>query len=219
MAVFLGLTVILPVIVSSPAAAHARHESTHAHGQASPEKSLGRFDAWQAYVMMQGGQKTCYMVTTKTVQAARWARAQPYIMITHRPVEASTDVFSYNAGTRLDSGRGAAIRVGTTDFDLFAVHDVAWARLVQTDHAIAAALIGKTQPAVPSTVRVTAWPDRAHTAALVDVFDVTGAPAAYHAIGVACGLIQERRAPAHHRHAHRQPVHRAAPHDAALPKS
>jgi|GEM_PF-259784 hypothetical protein len=147
------------------------------------EKDLGTFGSWRAYAYDEGGQTVCYMVTTKTVQTKGPAkRTAPYLMITHRPVEASTDVFSYGAGALLDAKHGVKLEVGKTDFDLFSVRDTAWSRDALTDHKVAAALRNSARAQVvgiSSQNRITP---------INDVFDLTGALQAYRVINKACGL-------------------------------
>ena len=156
---------------------------TAAHPSFAKEKTLGSFGAWRAYSYDEGGQTVCYMVTTKTLKSSGpKKRATPYLMITHRPVEASTDVVSYGAGTLIDSRRGIKLHVGKTIFDLFSVRDTAWARDSLTDHKLATALRN-----APKT-QATGFPDKKGISAINDLFDLTGAPLAYHAISKACGL-------------------------------
>jgi hypothetical protein len=149
---------------------------------AAKEKPLGVFGVWNAFTYEQGGQTVCYMVTTKTVKSAGPAKREgPYLMITHRPIEGSIDVFSYGAGTLLDPKRDVSLRAGKSAFDLFAARDVAWARDAQTDHKLAAAIKNA------ATAETKAIPAK-RGKAIDDVFDLKGAAAAYNAIGKACGL-------------------------------
>jgi hypothetical protein len=147
------------------------------------EKLLGSFGAWQPYTSDEGGQMVCYMVTTKTNKTTGpKKRAAPYLMITHRPIEASTDVVSYGAGVALDAKRGVKIQVGSKAFDLFSVRDTAWARDSLTDHKLASALRNAT------TAQASALSDQKGTSHISDQFDLAGMAAAYHSIGEACGL-------------------------------
>ena len=113
-------------------------------------------------------------------------------MITHRPIEASTDVVSYGAGILIQSKRGARLHIGQQAFDLFSVRDTSWARDSLTDHKIAAALKNT------STAQISAVSAKKPFTTFSDRFDLTGAEGAYQAIGKACGLIAEtRKKPAH----------------------
>lgn len=168
------------------------------------EKDLGRFGAWHAYSYNEGGQSVCYMVATKLVKSAGpKKRATPYLMITHRPVEASTDVVSYGAGTFIDSKRGARIHIGKSVFDLFSVRDTAWARDSRTDHKLAAAI--RNAP----IAQIDSFPGKKGAKKITDQFDLSGAASAYHAIGKACGLPDDtpkkatKPHAAAHRHKHR----------------
>jgi hypothetical protein len=146
------------------------------------EKALGSFGVWNTYANNDGGQMVCYMVTTNTVKSTGPAkRTSPYLMITHRPTEASRDVISYGAGANLNAKRGVRLHIGKDAFDLFSVRDTAWARDALTDHKIAAAL-RKT-----ATVTLTAFADKKGHQPIKDSFALTGTDAAYRAIGKACG--------------------------------
>jgi hypothetical protein len=146
------------------------------------EKALGSFGVWNAYANNEGGQMVCYMVTTSAVKSGGPAkRASPYLMITHRPTEASRDVISYGAGANLNAKRGVRLHIGKDIFDLFSVRDTAWARDALTDHKIAAAM-RKT-----AMVAMTAFPDKKRQKPIKDTFTLTGSDAAYRAIGKACG--------------------------------
>jgi hypothetical protein len=150
---------------------------------AAKEKNLGVFGAWHTYSYNEAGQTVCYMVTTKTLQSSGPKKhGMPYLMITHRPIEASTDVVSYGAGTMVNARHGVKMTVGKNVFDMFSVRDTSWTRDAQTDHKLAAAI--RTAP----TAQATGLPDKKAGKAIKDQFDLTGALAAYHAIGKACGL-------------------------------
>lgn len=143
------------------------------------EKTLGRFGAWQAYAYQEGGQKVCYMVSVK---APKGKGRTSYVMITHRPIEASLDVFSYGAGAPLDSKHGVKVKIGADSYDLFSVKDTAWARDARTDHKLAGA-VNKG-----ATVHVTAISAKGKASILRDTFSLTGSASAYRAISRACGL-------------------------------
>jgi len=150
------------------------------------EKSLGNFGAWHTYTYEEGGQTVCYMVTTKTLKSTGPKnRGTPYLMITHRPIEASTDVLSYGAGTLVSSKPGVWLTIGSQKFNLFSVRDTAWARDALTDHKIAHAFQNATM------AQVTATASKKGTASTLDRFDLTGAALAAHAIGKACGLSED----------------------------
>ena len=150
------------------------------------EKNLGRFGGWDTFADNQGGQNVCYMVTTKIVKSTGPAkRAIPYLMITHRPVEGSTDTVSYGAGTLLNTRHDVKLTLAKNTFDLFSVRDISWARDAQTDHKIAAAIRAN------ASATAKAVPAQRGAKPISDTFDLTGAGPAYHAIGKACGLISD----------------------------
>ena len=149
------------------------------------EKLLGTYGSWRAYAYDEGGQTVCYMVTTKILKtSAAKKRATPYLMITHRPIEASRDVVSYGAGTLLDSKHGVKLRVGKASFDLFSVRDTAWARDSLTDHKIAASVLNAPY------AQISGIGTKKDMKIISDRFDLLGANSAYHAIGKACGLLE-----------------------------
>lgn len=157
----------------------------------SKEKDLGGFGVWRAYQRDEGGQTVCYMVTAKMPPAsgvssnAKGSKKKvrtPYVMITHRPVEASSDVFSYGAGAMLDTKHSVTLRIGKEGFDLFAVRDTAWARDALTDHKIAKAVRGS------AVAQVSGILSENQAASFNDKFSLNGALEAYRAIGKACGL-------------------------------
>ncbi len=150
---------------------------------AEPKKSLGKFGLWRTFAYEEGGQTVCYMVTTKMVKPTAKAKERtPYLMITHRPVEGSTDVFSYGAGVDLDSKHGAEIGIGKESYELFSVKKNAWAREPMTDHKIAKAI------RTSATAVLTGIPAQRRARTVRDRFSLKGAAEAYRAIGKACGV-------------------------------
>jgi hypothetical protein len=147
------------------------------------ETVLGTFGTWRAYRANEGGQTVCYMVTTKLIKTTGpKKRALPYLMITHRPIEASTDVFSYGAGLKMNPRHGAKLTIGRLSFELFSVGDTAWARDSLTDHQVARAI--RNAP----SLQVRIQPDKKGGVPVTDQFELSGSPTAYHAINKACGL-------------------------------
>ena len=147
------------------------------------EKDLGHFGTWHAYSANEGGQTVCYMTTTKMRLPIAHKRAQPYLMITHRPIEASTDVVSYGAGAILEKRRSPKMLVGQTSFELFSVRDIAWARDALTDHRITQAILRVRSAQISAFLTY-----KTGEKPINDTFDVMGAADAYRAIGKACGL-------------------------------
>ncbi|MDD4615668.1 MAG: invasion associated locus B family protein [Alphaproteobacteria bacterium] len=145
------------------------------------EKDLGTFGVWRAFSNEEGGQNICYMSTVKTKGVGKNQRVR-YLMVTHRPVEGSSDVFSFGAGVPLDSKHGVTLKIGNDSFDLFAARDTAWAREAMTDHKISVALrSGKA-------AEISAIAAQSKITTLTEQFPLTGATEAYAAINKACGL-------------------------------
>jgi hypothetical protein len=181
LAVFLCLTDFAqPAFAKSKVAARPNHPAV---ATVPGEIRLGTFGGWNAMTYKQSGQPICYMVTTKTL-VSEGPKRSAYLMITHRPQEGSTDVFSYGAGAALDTKKGAHAVIGKASFDLFAVRDIAWARDAQTDHHIATALRGDSQAMLMGWTKS----PKGKLMPVSDQFDLKGASDAYRAIGKACGL-------------------------------
>jgi len=165
------LSAIFVTIITSPSLA------------APKEKDLGAFGVWHSYAYDEGGQTVCYMVTAKTTKGSGKNKDRnSYLMITHRPVEASTDVFSYGAGAQLESKRGVALKIGNDVFDLFSIRDTAWARDARIDHKLAAEI------RTSATAQTSGFSSGKRISAIKDQFSLTGALPAYRAINKACGL-------------------------------
>ncbi len=151
--------------------------------EARKERSLGTFGAWHALAYDEGIQTVCYMVTAKIVKSTdKKKNRKSYLMVTHRPIEASSDVFSYGAGEALDSKHDVTLQIGKDAFDLFSVKETAWARDPMTDHKIATAIRSS------SVAQISAIPARGRATTIADKFSLTGALSAYRAINKACGL-------------------------------
>jgi hypothetical protein len=146
------------------------------------DTDLGSFGVWRAYAYEEGGQNVCYMVTTKEIKAKGKQPRIRYLMVTHRPVEGSADVFSYGAGVALDTKHGVTARLGKDSYDLFSARDTAWARDAMTDHKIAAAIRKNSEAHIVSI------PSQSRASSLSDRFSLTGAHQAYNAINRACGI-------------------------------
>ncbi|MDD3370975.1 MAG: hypothetical protein PHE27_04010 [Alphaproteobacteria bacterium] len=146
------------------------------------ERNLGTFGAWRAYAYEEGGQTVCYMTSMKVIKTKKKKPRVKYLMVTHRPVEGSTDVFSYGAGIDLDSSHSVTVRIGQDVFDLFSARDTAWARDTITDHKITAAIRNG------STAKVIAIPVQSRVSTISDEFSLGGSSGAYRAINKACGL-------------------------------
>ncbi len=145
------------------------------------DKDLGSFGTWHAYAYEEGGQLVCYMMTSKSIKTPKSPKKRTaYLMITHRPIEASIDVFSYSAGLPLDPNRKINVKIGVKTFELFSARDTAWARDTLTDHKIGEALrLSSEAQTMGFSTKRTRVSDR---------FSLSGSMAAYRAINKACGL-------------------------------
>lgn len=167
------LTCILPILLGT----------FPAWAQTAPPEILGHFGQWQAYHFQENGQPVCYMVTSKLFAGSKkFRRGTAYLMVTHRPQENALDVVNYSPGYILASKHEVKMSFGTTSFSLFADKDSAWARSPHMDHALVAAMQNN------KTVTIVAVPIARDVPAQKDTLTITGATAAYQAIGKACGL-------------------------------
>src|SRR5450755_3004435 len=76
-------------------------------------KSLGVFDAWNAYTYSENGQPVCYMVAKlRPAKSKKLQRGAAWLTITHRPGENSKDVVSYTSGYNFKASSDVDIRIG-----------------------------------------------------------------------------------------------------------
>lgn len=143
--------------------------------------SLGTFGNWSAYSYAEGGKTVCFMATKPTKMLPAGAkRGDVYAMITHRPAENSTGVFSIVTGYTYKSGSDVQVTVGNQKFSLFTQGDTAWTRDEASDRALGAALRSGSNMSVAGT--------SARGTKTTDSYSLTGSSAAYQAISQKCGL-------------------------------
>ena len=161
-------------LVSCVSAALAENAASH---------FLGQFGRWRAYRFMEHNQPVCYMTDTRIFAHERaFKRGAAHLIVTHRPGENSRDVVSYSPGYVLRTTGDVKVMAGSSTFTLFADRDSAWARTPRIDHAITSALLSS------HSVSIVGLPAQRGIPKQLDQIDVTGARAAYQAIGQACGM-------------------------------
>jgi hypothetical protein len=157
---------------------------------AKPAKVLGSFGNWRAYAVAEDKQAVCYMVLTAHTAYPRTkknkaGRGEAHLIITHRPVEGSTDVVSYEAGYSFNPSSDVKVHIGKNSFSLFTDKDTAWARDPHTDHLLSADIRKE------AFITINGLPVRRGATRITDKIQLQGADQAYTAIGKACGLIKE----------------------------
>lgn len=177
---FLVLSGIV-IALSLPSVGHA---ATTQPAKKTGDRHLGHFGQWDAWQSTTPNGVICYMSLKiqSTAPSSLKHRSAPYLMVTHRPSEGSTDVISYMAGYSFKPETEATLQVDKQSFHLFTDKDTAWAREAKTDHAIAKALRAGTN------VSVTATPSDKKTKSMTDKFIIPGADAAYIAMSDACAV-------------------------------
>lgn len=157
--------------------------STPTSTTGNEELSLGTYGVWHAYRMTKNNQPVCYMATSQSFPSTKnFKRGAAHLMITHRPVEGSTDVVSYTSGYMYKPVVDVTAHIGAKTFSLFTQADTAWARDTHTDHEMASAIRAGTLMTISGT------PSAKGAHALTDKISLKGAPDAYQAISKSCGV-------------------------------
>ena len=104
---------------------------------AAAPKLLGTYKDWSALMLVQGGEKQCYMVSRPTKKSPKGVRrGEVYLMVTHWPARKITNEVSVVTGYPYKKGSEvtAAVRKSKT-FKLFTSEDRAWANDAGEDKA------------------------------------------------------------------------------------
>lgn len=148
---------------------------------AAEPKLLGQHGDWAAYMFMENNSKVCYMVSQPKKSEGNYTkRGDVYALVTHRPSEKSTNVFSYIAGYPYKPGSDATVTVNNQNFRLFTQDDSAWAPDEATDNKITDAIKRGNSLVVKGA--------SARGTNTVDTFGLSGSTAAYKAISSECGI-------------------------------
>ncbi|MBK6617388.1 MAG: invasion associated locus B family protein [Nitrosomonas sp.] len=148
---------------------------------ADEPKNIGEFDDWTAYLFMEGSNKVCYMVSKPKKQEGDYVkRGDVFALITHRPSEKSSNVFSFVAGYPYKTDSEASIIIGQQNFKLFTQNETAWAADAATDNRLATAIRNGSSMIVKGT--------SAKGTQTTDTFGLKGSSGAYAAISKECGI-------------------------------
>lgn len=149
---------------------------------AETQTFLGAHGQWEAYRLVAGGARTCYMVSKPQESRGNVPRRGDVVaFVTHRPRENERDVVSFQAGyVYAGNAQVTATIDGGTRFELFHTRDTAWARNVEMDRELVAGMIR----GVRLELRGTAESGTTTT----DRFSLIGFTAAYRAISRDCNV-------------------------------
>lgn len=152
-----------------------------ARAQAAEPKLIGEYGAWSAYTLVEGGQKSCYMVSKPASAKGDYtSRGDVYALVTHRPAKNTKDVFTYITGYTYKSKSEASISVDGKRFELFTQDDTAWTPDAVSDSALALAIRKGSKMVVKGT--------SSRGTLTTDTFSLKGSGDAYEAISKACGV-------------------------------
>ncbi|MCK5383971.1 MAG: hypothetical protein KAJ29_00250 [Alphaproteobacteria bacterium] len=152
-----------------------------APGQAAEPHEIGKYGAWTSYVLMEQGNKVCYMVSKPIKDEGKYTnRGEIFALITHRPAENTKDVFSYITGYTYKHGSDAAVTIDGERYMLFTQEDTAWARDAKADARLAKAIRKGSNMVVRGTSR--------YGTLTTDTYSLKGSGSAYKAITKECGI-------------------------------
>ncbi|MBM3569720.1 MAG: hypothetical protein FJX46_13320 [Alphaproteobacteria bacterium] len=126
-----ALSILAAFALAAPAAA-----------QVGPPKRIASFDAWEAYVFVEpGNKKTCFITASATQINPKIPAREPYIMIRQAPAAKVADEVSLYPGYSLKKDSKVGIKVGKDDLELTLVQgDTAWAKDADADKALVKAM-------------------------------------------------------------------------------
>ena len=142
---------------------------------------IGTFTSWSAYKLNENGNKVCYMISKPVTDEGNYQRrGDIYALVTHRPAENTTNVFSYMAGYPYKSESEADITIDGRKYSLFTHEETAWAPDSNTDKQVANALQSGSQMVVKGV--------STKGTETTDTYSLKGSTAAYKAISKECGV-------------------------------
>jgi len=163
------LAALLTVALAGPAAAQNR-------------KLIGSYKDWDAFVLVNKGKKSCFMVSVPKDSAPKNVRrGKVYITITHRPAVRVVGEISVVTGYpyKPDSVARAVID-GRRGFEMFTSGDAAWAYDPKQDKTMVAAMKRGGRLVIRGVSR--------RGTKTTDRYSLAGFTAAYKAISAACKI-------------------------------
>lgn len=148
---------------------------------ASDPRLIGTFGDWAAYSFTENGNKVCYMASQpKTAVGNYTSRGDIFALITHRPAEKTTDVFSYITGYPYKAGSEVTIESNGRTFKLFTQDDTAWNADAAADRSLSNAIREGANMVVKGTSK--------RGTLTTDTFGLSGSSKAYKTISDECGV-------------------------------
>lgn len=142
---------------------------------------IGNYGDWAAYSFTENGSKVCYMVgQPKKAEGNYSKRGDVFALLTHRPAEKTTNVFSYITGYTYKKGSDVTINVNNTKFTLFTQKDMAWTQDQETDN--------KLKDAIRKGSKMIVKGSSSRGTLTTDTFSLKGSGGAHDAINKACGV-------------------------------
>ncbi len=142
---------------------------------------IGTFTSWSAYKLIENGNKVCYMISKPVTDEGNYQRrGDIYALVTHRPAENTTNVFSYMAGYPYKGESEAGITIDGRKYSLFTHEETAWAPDSNTDKQLANAIQSGSQMVVNGV--------STKGTETTDTYSLKGSTAAYKAISKECGV-------------------------------
>lgn len=141
--------------------------------------SLGTFGAWKTYSYTENGSKVCFMSATPTKAEGKYTkRGEIFAMVTNRPAERASDVFSYLAGYGYKNNAEVSITINGKKYLLYGQGENAWTASDEQDKTLTQAIQkGSTMIVEGQSARGTKTKD---------TFSLSGSGSAYEAISKAC---------------------------------
>ena len=143
------------------------------------EQPLGQFGVWEAFTENAGKNRICYMASEATKARGNYKkRGKTYAMVTHSPIENSTNVVSVEAGYNYKEDSEVKIIIGKQMFTLFTSGTTAFAYDAKADHALVKAMIKGAKMVVKGF--------SSRGTQTTDTYSLKGFSASYKTISVAC---------------------------------
>lgn len=165
-----GLVLIMTATLSAPEA-----------GAEDRQTFLGQHGAWYAYKLVEGGQRTCYIVSKPTRSRGKFRkRGDVVVFVTHRPKEKERDVVNFQAGYTYKSKSIVTVTIKENRFSLVTDRDAAWSRNEAEDKELVAAMVKGSRMMVAGESK--------SGVATTDFYSLKGFTRARKKINRACGI-------------------------------
>lgn len=148
--------------------------------QASEPQLVSTHGDWSVYKFTENGNQVCYMAATPQKDEGNYSRrGKIYALVTSRPAEGTTNVFSYIAGYPYKEGSEVTVKVAGKSFSLFTQDETAWTADAETDNRLAQAIRKGSKMIVKGVSR--------RGTLTKDTYSLRGSGAAHDVISQKCG--------------------------------